>query len=168
MRIYALWTPKVRNNCAHICATVPKELMANLTEILQTQLPLSTSACYTNSQVALYWIIGIGKEWKHFVQNRVSEIRRFILITSWNHSVSKGNPAAIPSRGLSMKELSASTLWCDSPEWLKGKKEQNNKVPQHSQKIPDGCTPQMKSKDRPSYILLVTEERYSLSQVMDC
>ena len=27
MRIYALWTPKVRNNNAHICATDPRDIL---------------------------------------------------------------------------------------------------------------------------------------------
>ena len=50
-------------------------------------------------------IIGASKEWKQFVQNRVSEIRQLIPITLWNHCVSKDNPADLPSRGLSLKAL---------------------------------------------------------------
>ena len=112
-------------------------LMANLSKILQTQIPLSTSIRYTDSQVAFYWIIGASKEWKQFVQNRVSKIRRLIPISSSNHCVSKDNPADLPSRGLPLKELLASTLWRDGPEWLRQKGNQNATEPQENQPVPN-------------------------------
>ena len=72
-----------------LSAVILARLMANFTKTLQRQMPLSTPICYTDSQVALYWIIGVSKELKQFVQNRVSEIRRLIPITSWDHCASK-------------------------------------------------------------------------------
>ena len=41
--------------------------------------------CYTDSQVALYWIRGTKKEWKPFIQNRVNEIRRNVHHNLWSH-----------------------------------------------------------------------------------
>ena len=147
-----------------LSAVILAKLMANLTKI-QAQLTLS---CYTDSQVAFYWIIGTSKEWKQFVQNRVSAIRRLIPITSWNHCVSKDNPADLPSRGLSLKALLASTLWHDGLEWLREKGKQNPTEPQETQPIAEGCIPEMKSKDRPAHSLLVNEELHSLTHIMDC
>ena len=99
---------------------------------------------------------------------RVSEIRRLIPITSWNHCVSKDNPADLLSRGLSLKALLASTLWRDGLEWLREKGKQNPTEPQETQPIAEGCIPEMKSKDRPAHSLLVNEELHSLTRIMDC
>ena len=53
-----------------LSAVILAKLMANLTKILQAQLTLSPSICYTDSQVAFYWIIGTSKEWKQFVYTK--------------------------------------------------------------------------------------------------
>ena len=50
-------------------------LVSNVTDSLSVQFDLSQPRCYTDSQVALFWITGREKEWKPFVQNRVNEVR---------------------------------------------------------------------------------------------
>jgi len=45
-------------------------LMKTVMDSLKTQL---TPRCFTDSQIGLYWITGIEKDWKPFVQNRVSD-----------------------------------------------------------------------------------------------
>ena len=62
----------------------------------------------------------------------------------------------------------ACTLWCDGPEWLREKGKQNATEPQETQPIPEGCIPEMKSKDRSAHSLLVNEELRSLTHIMDC
>ncbi len=62
-------------------------LISNVTETLSGRLKLAEPRCFTDSQVALFWIIGTGKDWKPFVQNRVDEIRKLTLTESWSHIV---------------------------------------------------------------------------------
>ena len=50
--------------------------------------------------------------WKQFVQHRVDKIRSLTSPNIWRHCPGDLNPAAIPSCGLSAKELSTNTtLW---------------------------------------------------------
>ena len=58
--------------------------------------------CYTDSQVALCWIKHEEREWKQFVQNHVTAIRRLVPSEHWKHCSGISNPADIPSRGTSM------------------------------------------------------------------
>ena len=53
-------------------------LMSNVTESLSERLSLGDPRCFTDSQVALFWIRGVEKDWKPFVQNRVEEIRELV------------------------------------------------------------------------------------------
>uniref|UniRef100_A0A1X7UBW2 Integrase catalytic domain-containing protein n=1 Tax=Amphimedon queenslandica TaxID=400682 RepID=A0A1X7UBW2_AMPQE len=87
-------------------------------EALREELKLLPSRCYTDSQVALYWIQGERKEWKPFVCNRVKEIRKLISSGQWSHCHGKQNPAYTPSRGMSVEELRACTLWWEGPKDL--------------------------------------------------
>ena len=75
-------------------------LVSNVTDSLSMQFDLSQPRCYTNSQVALFWIVGRGKEWKPFVQKCVNEVRSLIPIECWSHCPGRDNPADVPSRGL--------------------------------------------------------------------
>ena len=66
----------------------------------------------------MYWIRGIDKEWKPFVQNRVNEVRQNVHPDLWNHCPEVSNTADLPSRGVSIVELSTSLLWRTGPDWL--------------------------------------------------
>ena len=95
------------------------KLVVSVHNSLQGQTTALDVRCYTDSQVALYWIRGKDKEWKPFVQNRVRDIRHNVCPDLWNHCPGKTNPADLPSRGLNMLELSISQLWRTGPEWLR-------------------------------------------------
>ena len=85
-------------------------LMDSVTTCLESELSLSTPVCYTDSKVALFWIKGITKTWKQFVQHRVSEIRKLLPTNCWKHCPGVENPADLPSRGMNPVELSLSSL----------------------------------------------------------
>ena len=74
-------------------------LMRAIHHALESEIQLDMPTCYTDSQIALCWIKEEDKEWKQFVENRVSEIRRLVPAKHWKHCAGTENPADIPSRG---------------------------------------------------------------------
>ena len=53
------------------------KLISHVLEALATVIDVQIGSCFTDSKVALYWIKGQGKQWKQFVQNRVTDIRQY-------------------------------------------------------------------------------------------
>ena len=76
-----------------LSALLLSNLIDSVSDALKPELELKDSCCYTDSRVALYWIKGIGKEWKPFVENRVNEIRRLVPPQHWSHCPGRENPA---------------------------------------------------------------------------
>ncbi len=87
-------------------ALLLSKLMVCVRTALQHELPLGDPVCFTDSKVALYWIRGIEQEWKQFVVNRVTSICALVPPQCWKHCPGEGNPANIPSRGMTASELS--------------------------------------------------------------
>ncbi|KAK6172490.1 hypothetical protein SNE40_016128 [Patella caerulea] len=73
---------------------------------------------WSDSQVALSWIRNTNKEYKQFVQNRVTEIRRISPIENWNYCPTSENPADISSRGSTSTELADNKKWWNGPHFL--------------------------------------------------
>ena len=139
-------------------------LLDNITKSLSLNLSLDQPTCYTDSQVALYWIIGCAKEWKQFVQNRVSEIRRLIPVNCWQHCPGSNNPADLPSRGLTPCELFVSKLWHCGPDWLW---EMTPKNPPEVTEMPFECLVEMKAEDKKTHALL-SGSVTSINNVLRC
>ena len=114
-----------------LSAFLLSKLVVSVQDSLRLQMACLDIRCYTNSQVALYRIRGKDKECRLFVQNRVREIRCNVHPHLWGHCPGKINPADLPSRGLSMMELSLSKLWRAGPEWLN-----SNLIPQDMESVP--------------------------------
>ena len=93
-------------------------LMSNVVESLSERLSLGNLRCFTGSQVALFWIRGMRKDWKPFVQHWVEEIQKLIPADSWSHCPGKENPADLTSRGLTPAELATNELWKYGSDWL--------------------------------------------------
>ena len=78
--------------------------------------------CWSDSQIVLWWIWSVNREFKQFVQNRVVEIRRLVKTAHWDYCPWENNPADICSRGSLASKLVANQLWWNGPEFLlKGK-----------------------------------------------
>ena len=68
-----------------LAALLLARLISSVTEALESELSLSDPCCFSDSTVALYWIRGVEKSWKPFVQNRVAEIRKLLPPGYWVH-----------------------------------------------------------------------------------
>ena len=101
-------------------------LIKSVLDAFGDTLPVSDVRCWSDSQVALYWITGVSHEWKQFVQNRVNEIRLLVEPSLWRYCPTQSNPADLPSRGVKPAKLS-STIWFSGPNWLR---DQSSEQPQ--------------------------------------
>ena len=140
--------------------------MTSISQSLDSELQLLPPRCFTDSKVALFWIRGVDKDWKPFVQNRVTEIRSLIHPDRWSHCSGRDNPADIPSRGSAPLELSINVLWRDGPEWLQEKQLYDT---DSELSMPEDCIAEMKAKDKNlAHGLLTTKEPLGLGQVINC
>ena len=137
-----------------LSALLLARLIDNIAKSLDTQLPLSQPRCFTDSMVTFYWIQGVEKEWKLFVQNRVNEIRKLVPVDCWNHCSGKSNPADIPSRGLTPLELSVNMLWRHGPSALNTDAEEAT-MPEEDA-MPEECAVEMKAKGKCAVHSLLT------------
>ena len=106
-----------------LAAVILAGLISAVKVALECEVPIKKITCWSDSEVALCWIKGVDKEWKQFVQNRVTEIRRLLSVECWRHCSTDSNPADIPSRGMNASQLSSSALWLSGPSWLSHYKE---------------------------------------------
>ena len=56
-----------------LSALLLARLITSVTNAIKYDLQVSQPSCFTDSTVALHWILGVDKSWKPFVEERVSE-----------------------------------------------------------------------------------------------
>uniref|UniRef100_A0A1X7TG04 Uncharacterized protein n=1 Tax=Amphimedon queenslandica TaxID=400682 RepID=A0A1X7TG04_AMPQE len=127
-----------------LAALLLVRLMKSVNVALRDDIELSNPVCYTDSLVVLYWIRGVGRSWKPFVENRVREIRSLVPFVCWKHCPGEMNPADISSRGLTMEELKNDNMWLRGPRWLI-EREGLNEV---DLGIPEECVSELKADER--------------------
>ena len=66
---------------------------------------------WSDSQIFLWRIWGVNREFKQLIQNRVVEIRRLTKPTQLNHCPTESNPADICSRGSMTSKPITNQLW---------------------------------------------------------
>ncbi|XP_021967505.1 uncharacterized protein LOC110862594 [Folsomia candida] len=109
--------------------TIPRlELMGCLIATRLTQgakealgQPEIQTIYWSDSTTALAWIKR-NENWGTFVGNRVRDILKFSKQSEWRHVPGIQNPADLPSRGCSPRELLTSKWW-EGPGWLKSSRE---------------------------------------------
>ena len=139
--------------------------MVSVRTSLQREIPDITVRCYTDSQVALYWIHRKEKEWKPFVRNRVKEICHNVHPELWNHCPGTTNTADLPSTGLAMLELSVSHLWRTGPDWLSMEVPLGSGVEPSA--MPEQCSQELNSSSKLSHSLVTVEGR-TIGALLDC
>ena len=74
--------------------------------------------CWTDSMTVLLWIRN-KNIYRQYVQSRINEIRQRTNGFCWQHCPGNVNPADLPSRGMSAKQMVNSSMWWNGPEFLK-------------------------------------------------
>jgi len=96
--------------------------------LLRQEMPYVAKREYywTDSENVLAWIQNPPEDFKVFVSNRVRKIQTATKPQQWQHVKGVENPADLPSRGISAKDLvgSMKEKWLHGPEWL-----QQGKIP---------------------------------------
>ncbi|XP_013194101.2 uncharacterized protein LOC106137743 [Amyelois transitella] len=99
---------------------------------------------WTDSTIVLGWLHMPPNLQKTFVQNRTSEIHELTRELPWRHVSGKNNPADLVSRGMSLEDLSTSTLWWEGPAYLRQPDFRCDLVPSFINGLPDEL-PELKS-----------------------
>ena len=135
-----------------LSALLLARLISTVRHAIEPEITLKGVTCHTDSRVALYWIIG-DKEWKQFVQNRVTEIRKLTPLHCWKHCPGIQNPADIPSRGVSSSELQEKLGL-----WLHGPPTSNSPLPQEEEEMvpPEQCLTEAKTGQETLTMILVS------------
>lgn len=79
---------------------------------------------WTGSEVTLNWIKAIEKEFKTILEKRLRKICNNTDIENWSYCPTVLKPTDLITRSGITKNSSENTLWWESPEFLKPKKEQ--------------------------------------------
>ena len=105
----------------------------------------------------------MDKEWKQFVENRVTEIRQLAPAAWWQYCPGADNPANLPSRGVDPLQVANNALWFEGPRWLcesSSGRFSDSCIPEH---VPEACATELKVKEshrcQESHLLLVSDHK---------
>ncbi|UYV61856.1 hypothetical protein LAZ67_1006861 [Cordylochernes scorpioides] len=100
-----------------LCAAL---LLATFYDTIRNSLCLQIDRVilWTDSKIVLSWIKSESRHWKPFIGNRIAEVQRLTLHSSWHYVISKDNHADCTSRGITPSELVDHSLWWRGPTWL--------------------------------------------------
>ena len=95
-------------------------LSSGLAQSILKVLTVDPTIYWTDSENLWFWVRSQSCEFKPFVANRIGKMHRTTSPEQWRHVPGTCNPAALPTRGLSAKELTDSKFWMEWPTFLKG------------------------------------------------
>ena len=94
------------------------KLVTSVAQALETKVTIAETFCWIDSQIVLWWIYGVTKQFKQFVQNRVTQIRELMSKEQWQYCPTELNPSDLASRGIKCSEIATSRLWWKGPPYL--------------------------------------------------
>ena len=151
-------------------------LINTVKEALSPVLTINQIRCWLDSQVALYWTLGVDKEYKHFVQNRVREIRDLVDSEFWGYCNTKENPADITSKSCKASELVNNDLWWKGPQFSKESDKMWSNIVEFTSETEEKSEKKMKKSAKSARsvptkatVNLVSDKKLcSVNEVIDC
>ena len=97
------------------------KLMVSVVEAVKGEVNVKDIFCWTDSQIAIWWIKQCEKNWNVWVQNRVEKIRS-LLDKNWLFVSTDENPADIGTRPKPLNNIDFE-MWWNGPRFLLGCRE---------------------------------------------
>ena len=88
-------------------------------EAIESVIHINEVVCWSDFLVTLYWIKGTCKQFKQFIENHVSEVRKHTQVDIWCHVLGILNSAALPTGGLDATEFVQIELWFIGPDIIR-------------------------------------------------
>ena len=131
-----------------LAAFTTSRLVHCVKEALETINKVNINKVYfwSDSFTTLFWIKGVNKHWKLFVENRVKDMRELAAPDRWFYCSTNDNPANGPTRGLEFSKLSESSKWWFGPFWLRLPEASWPEQPEVMKSPTDECISEMKQK----------------------
>lgn len=95
-------------------------LAATMSQFLKQEMKLPEIKTYlwTDSSITLHWIKGSSRQYKTYIANRIEQIHELSDPSDWRWCPGSSNPADLPSRGVTLKDLVNNDQWWKGPKWL--------------------------------------------------
>ena len=93
-------------------------LLKNVKNAINENFEITNIFYWSDSEISLYWIRSIEKEWKQWVENKVNFIRNLTDYKSWYYVSTKVNAADLPTRNSDIKCLQKNDSYWHSPQSL--------------------------------------------------
>ena len=93
------------------------KLLVSVVNTVRLEVHVRNVFCWTDSQVAVWWIKHVNKRWHVWVQNRVEIIRNNISSDHWFHVSSSQNPADIATCSIPL-HIIYHLSWQKGPSFL--------------------------------------------------
>ena len=116
------------------------ELVISVVDAVKSEVRIKEICCWSDSQIAIWWIKQCGKVWNVWINNRVEKIREMVPPSRWFFVPTGLNPGDVGTRPVSLENI-------DLDFWLKG-----------PQFLLSDC------KDWPSQTFLVSEKEAKLEE----
>ena len=113
--------PKLKHSIPRmeLLAAVLLTNIMNHVRIAYKEIPDKDIFWFTDSANVIFWLYSGHYSWRPFVANQLKKIKRHSLVHNWIHIDTKQNPADLPSRGTTLKELKNNTFWMHGPQFWK-------------------------------------------------
>ena len=98
-------------------ALLPK-LVVSVKLAVEKMLKVTKVVCYSDSQIVLWWLKLIRKDWKLWVENRAQIVRKNVAPENWFYVPTDRNPADLATRLKSPVCLKGCLLRWQGPDFL--------------------------------------------------
>ena len=88
-------------------------LVISVVDAVKSEVRIKEICCWSDSQIAIWWIKQCGKVWNVLIDNRVEKVRKMVLPSIWFFVPTGLNPADVGTHPASLENINLDF-------WLKG------------------------------------------------